>query len=107
PGKFEAMIDVDLDDDKSAIRPGMACSVKFTPYRKDDALTVPSGAVFADDTADEPSHYVHLARADKDGKHPRRPVKTAKRASGKTEILEGLAEGDEILTSKPSGPQGR
>jgi Cu(I)/Ag(I) efflux system membrane fusion protein len=101
PGKFEAMIDAELDDDKAAIKPGMACSVKFTLYRKDVALTVPSGAVFEDDATDEPSHYVYLSKADKDGKYPRRTVKRGKTASGKTEILEGLAEGDEILASKP------
>ncbi len=100
-GKFDAVIDVELADDKTAIKPGLACSVKFTTYRKDSALTVPSGAVFEDDLADTPSHYVYLSRADQDGKYPRRTVKTGKTASGKTEILEGLAEGDEVLASKP------
>jgi HlyD family secretion protein len=102
-GKFDAVIDVDLADDKVAIRPGMACSVKFTAYRKENALTVPSGAVFEDDATDTPSHYVYLSRADKDGKYPRRTVKTGKTAAGRTEILEGLAEGDEVLASRPSG----
>jgi multidrug efflux pump subunit AcrA (membrane-fusion protein) len=102
-GKFDTVIDVELGDDQTAIKPGMACSVKFTTYRKDDSVTVPSGAVFEDDATDTPSHYVYLSRSDKDGKHPRRPVKTGKSASGKTEILEGLAEGDEILASRPAG----
>ena len=75
----------------------MACSVKFTTYRKDNALTVPSGSVFEDDATDIPTHYVYLSKPDKDGKYPRRTVKTGKTARGKTEILEGLAEGDEIL----------
>ena len=102
-GKFEAVVDVELADDKAAIKPGMACSVKFTTYRKDNALTVPAGAVFEDDMADTPSHYVYASTPDKDGKYPRRTVKVGKTASGKTEILEGLAAGDEILASKPQG----
>ena len=79
----------------------MACTVKFVPYRKEDALTVPSTAVFEDDSADVLTNYVYLAKPDKDGKFPKRPVKTGKTAGGKTEILDGLAAGDEILTSKP------
>ena len=79
----------------------MACSVKLFLYRKEDALTVPATAVFEDDWADALTHYVYLAKPDKDGKYPRRPVKIGKSAGGKTEILDGLAEGDEILTSKP------
>jgi hypothetical protein len=102
-GKFDAVIDVELADDKITIKPGMACSAKFTTYRKDDALTVSSRAVFEDDLADTPSHYVYLAppAGPQGGKFPRRAVKTGKSASGKTEILEGLAEGDEVLASKP------
>ncbi len=103
PGKFEAVVEVDLDDNQAAIRPGMACSVKFTTYRQERALTVPSGAVFEDEMAEEPAHYVYLSRADKSGEYPRRAVKIGQAAAGKTEILEGLAEGDEILTSKPRG----
>ena len=79
----------------------MACSVKFTTYRKDKRPDRPSGSVFEDDATDIPTHYVYLSKPDKDGKHPRRTVKTGKTAAGKTEILEGLAAGDEILINKP------
>jgi multidrug efflux pump subunit AcrA (membrane-fusion protein) len=100
-GKFECIVTVELDD-HTPIKPGMACSVKFVPYRKDDALTVPSSGVFEDDATDgTPVHYVYLAKTEKDGKYPKRPVKTGKTTGGKTEIRDGLAEGDEILTSKP------
>jgi multidrug efflux pump subunit AcrA (membrane-fusion protein) len=100
-GKFEAVIAVDIGEDKTAIKPGMACTVKFVLYRKDDALTVPAGAVFKDETADTPTHYVHLAKPDKDGKFPKRSIAIGKTAVDKTEVLGGLAEGDEVLTSKP------
>ena len=100
-GKFEAFIAVDIGEDKAAIKPGMACTVKFVPYRNDDALTIPSTAVFSDDSAEIITNYVYLAKPERDGKFPKQWVKTGKTFGGKTEILEGLSQGDEILASKP------
>jgi multidrug efflux pump subunit AcrA (membrane-fusion protein) len=100
-GKFEAVIAVETGEDQTTIKPGMACTVKFVPYRTEDALTVPSSAVFEDDSKDASAFHVYLAKPDKDGKYPKRPVKTGKTAGGKTEIIDGLAAGDEVLTSKP------
>ena len=101
PGKFDAVFALDDGEYPSVIKPGMACSVKLVPYRKRDALTVPATAVFEDDWADALSYYVYLAKPDKDGNYPKRAVKIGKSAGGKTEIVDGLAEGDEILISKP------
>jgi multidrug efflux pump subunit AcrA (membrane-fusion protein) len=101
PGKFEAVISVELGTDQTVIKPGMAASVKFIPYRKDDALTLLSTAIFEDDSADPLTYYVYLAKPDKDGKILKRQVQIGKKAGAKTEVLSGLAEGDEILTSKP------
>ncbi len=100
-GKFEAVIAVEIGADLALLKPGMACSIKFVPYRKDDALTVPATAVFEEDSDDSLSHYVYLARADRNTRYPRHRVTTGKTAQGKTEIIAGLAEGDEILTAKP------
>jgi multidrug efflux pump subunit AcrA (membrane-fusion protein) len=100
-GKFEATIAVDIAEDKYPITPGMACTVKFVPYRKEEALTLPSTAVFDDDSADIITHYVYLAKPGNDGKFLKQWIKTGKTSGGKTEILEGLSQGDEILVSKP------
>jgi multidrug efflux pump subunit AcrA (membrane-fusion protein) len=100
-GKFDAVIAVDLGADQTAIKPGMAATIKFVPYRKDDALIVPSTAVFEGDSADSITYYVHIAKPNLDGKFPKRPIQIGKKADGKTEIRNGLVEGDEILTSKP------
>jgi multidrug efflux pump subunit AcrA (membrane-fusion protein) len=100
-GKFEALVAVDLDPDQRAIRPGMACTVKLVPYRKDGALTVPATAVFDDDSGDSFTRFVYLARPDASRNHPKRAIKTGKTVEGKTEILDGLSLGEEILTSKP------
>ena len=100
-GKFEALVTVDINDNHTAIKPGMACTVKFVTYRKDNALTVPSMAVFEDDLEDELTHYVYPARPQENGKFVKHPVKTGKTVGGKTEIIDGLAVGDEILANAP------
>ncbi len=98
PGNFEARIAVELPKDSQALMPGMACSVKLLTYVQENAISVPAGAVFADDVDDEKSH-VFLAV--KEGKPEKRTVKVGKRSAGKVEILEGLREGDEILLENP------
>jgi hypothetical protein len=41
----------------------------------------------------------------KGGKPEKRPVTIGKKTDKKTEILQGLREGDEILLEKPKGPE--
>ena len=92
--------DVELSPAAALIKPGMACTLKFTTYRAPDALTVPSSAVFEDEADDGAiTHVVYLPA--KEGKPVKRTVKLGKSSGGKTEILDGLHAGDEILTSKP------
>ncbi len=98
PGNFEARVAVELSKDSQALMPGMVCSVKLLTYLQENALTVPAGAVFADDLDEDKSH-VFLAA--KEGKPEKRTVKVGKRAGGKAEILEGLREGEEILLENP------
>ncbi|HLN33223.1 MAG TPA: HlyD family efflux transporter periplasmic adaptor subunit [Gemmataceae bacterium] len=96
PGNFEARVNVEPGDDAKAIMPGMACSVKVLAYQKKNVLVVPDSAVLSDD---DDGHYVLLPV--KGGKPEHRTVKIGKRWGGKTEILEGLNEGDEISCTKP------
>ncbi|MFO0810870.1 MAG: hypothetical protein U0746_19755 [Gemmataceae bacterium] len=95
PGQFE--IRIALTDEASGVMPGMACSVKLVPYAREEALTIPSSAVF-EETLDEDKHYVYRATADG---HEKRPVTVGKRAGGKVEVMSGLKAGDEVLLSKP------
>ena len=96
PGSFRAKVAVQLGPGAEGVKPGMACAVKFVPFRK-EALSVPAGAVFSDD--EDEGHYVYLPSAK--GKPTKRAVKVGKTVGGKTEIVEGLKEGDEILLAKP------
>lgn len=97
PGSFEARLSVEPGESAEAVTPGMACTVKVAAYHKDDALTVPASAVFTDD-GDEDTRYVYLKKG---AKPEKKTVKVGHSSGGKTEIVEGLQEGDEILTSKP------
>jgi multidrug resistance efflux pump len=96
-GSFEARVAVELGDD-ATLMPGMSCTVTLTSVRKDDALLVPTTAVFHDESNDDAA-YVYVNG--QGTKAEKKSVKVGKNASGKTEILEGLREGDEILASKP------
>lgn len=95
-GPYEVRVEV-KDAPKSLV-PGMTANVKVETYRKDDAVTVPSSAVFSDD-ADEDKHYVY--KLDADNKPEKRWVTVGKKANGKSEIVSGLSAGDEITLTKP------
>ncbi len=98
PGSFEGIISIEISKEADALKPGMACTIKLVPYVKEDALTVPAGAVFTDDL-DEDKHYVFLAT--KGGKHEKRTITIGKKTDKKIELRLGLQEGDEILLEKP------
>jgi HlyD family secretion protein len=97
-GSFDGVLTVAADAQTGAIVPGMACEVKFVPYKKADALTVPPKSVFTEEL-DPAKQYVYLVG--KDGKPEKRPVTIGKRNEKQAEVLQGLAEGDVILTEKP------
>ena len=86
PGTFEARVAIDFDVAKgnaAKLMPGMACSLTFVSYSKDDALTLPSSAVFEDDD----SFYVYVHH--KDAAPEKVVVKVGRASAGKTEILAG------------------
>jgi multidrug efflux pump subunit AcrA (membrane-fusion protein) len=90
-GTWAAVFKVEADN--AAIVPGMNCTVKVVAYRNEAALTLPSSAVFSDD---DEEHYVY-----RPGSTKKVLVRVGKTAGDRTEILEGLREGDTVLASKP------
>jgi multidrug efflux pump subunit AcrA (membrane-fusion protein) len=95
PGKYDAVVALDLGREDDALMPGMACSVRFVPYAKEDALVVPAKAIHEEDDG----YVVYLAQ--KDGKPQKRAVTPGRTDGESTEILSGLREGDEILLERP------
>jgi len=92
-GKFEVLVAL-ADESPDGIVPGLTGSVKLVTSQKENVLIVPSSAVFEDPDTD--SYYVYLP-----GKVQKKTVKIGLVAGDKTEIVDGLAEGDEILSAKP------
>jgi multidrug efflux pump subunit AcrA (membrane-fusion protein) len=93
-GRFEVIVAL-TDESPDGIVAGLTGNVKIATAQKENALTVPGSAVFED--SDNDTHYVYLP-----GKTPeKKTVKIGLISGDKTEIVEGLSAGDEILASKP------
>lgn len=96
-GVFEVRVGVDPKD-MPRLLPGMTCSVKIVPYLREEALTLPTAALFNDDVDDD-KFFVY--RVGKDGKPEKKSVTVGKKYAGKAEVLSGLKAGDEVSLTKP------
>jgi multidrug resistance efflux pump len=90
PGKYEALVGLEVGPAGQALMPGMGCAVRFVPYVSKDAIAVPAGCVFEH----EDKHFVTVVHK---GKEEKREVNPGESEGGRTEILSGLREGEEIL----------
>ena len=80
------------------LMPGMTGEVRVLSYQKADALTIPPKAVQVDDQ-DPQKLFVYLVP--KGGKAEKRFVTLGRRNDKQVEVLNGLADGDEILLERP------
>ena len=93
-GKYTVITEVTENAPESLV-PGMTASIKIVTNQNESALFVPSSAVFED--TEQETFYVY-----EPGETPKKKtVKIGMVANDKTEILDGLKEGDEILAAKP------
>lgn len=81
-----------LERASAKLRPGMFVRVRLILERSNKALLVPEQAL----VPDSQSPFVYRVI---DGKAVRSPVKTGLRRNAQVEIIEGLHEGDEIVTA--------
>ncbi|MGB2821426.1 MAG: HlyD family efflux transporter periplasmic adaptor subunit, partial [Phycisphaerae bacterium] len=95
PGEFDVRLSV--AGDPGPVTPGMTCEVVLATYEKKDAIAIPASAVHAD-PKDPKERFVYLKTP---GKPQKRVVKIGRTHDGKTEILEGLAEGEIVLLKAP------
>jgi len=86
---YDTVLDI-LTPYENYLRPEMTAQVTIVADKKEGALLVPTASVKIDS---EGKHYVMLRRGDK---WEKRVVKVGWEARGKTEILEGLKEGEEV-----------
>lgn len=96
-GGIDAAATFQLGDAAANLAAGMTCKVKLVPVLKPDALVAPASAVFEDDF-EFGKRYVLVAGGEKP---ERRDVKIGQRTDAKVEIVEGLKEGEKVLTKKP------
>ena len=97
-GSFQAMLRVSIGEEAQAIVPGMSATIKFIPYLKKRTLTVPPSAVHTDELDDQ-KHYVCLLT--EDGKQQKQAVTLGRKTEKKTEILDGVVAGDQVLKEFP------
>jgi multidrug efflux pump subunit AcrA (membrane-fusion protein) len=95
-GVFEALFAVAPRAGGPMLLPGMTGTSRCVVAKRPEAVTVPAGSVFRDDDG---SRHVYLVAAD--GKPVKKPVKAGLTAGGRTEILDGVAAGDRVRTTKP------
>ena len=91
-GAYE--VNVDVSGANEAIVPGFSGKSKIVTAEKPDAITIPAGSVVVDGE----KKVVHLWA---DGKASPKTVKVGATSGGRTEVLEGIAAGDKVLTSPP------
>lgn len=96
-GTFDGKVSYESKGDSPSPVVGMTCDVILTPRADEDAIAVPSDAVFEEESGDG-GHYVYLAA----GEEPKKQaVEIGEKHKGRTEVLSGLSEGDKILLEKP------
>jgi HlyD family secretion protein len=93
PGSTTIEIWVETLKTNSALKPGMNAQIEATAKSVENALVVPTAAVFKTPEAGE---YVMLAGTDK--KAHLTKIKVGIRTKELTEILSGIKEGDSVIT---------
>jgi macrolide-specific efflux system membrane fusion protein len=88
---YEVMASIDAPDE--SLKPDMTANVSIRSAER-QALVIPDRAVLKDDS----SRYVYV---EQDGQPVRRDVSIGGREGGYTEIRDGLAPGDRVLTNPP------
>jgi macrolide-specific efflux system membrane fusion protein len=82
---------VDVTGDTSALHDGIAVDASIIYERRTDVLTVPSAAITTNDDG-----TTTVTKVEADGTTSTVAVTTAETSGSVTEIVEGLAEGDEV-----------
>lgn len=98
-GQLNRTFNIEMNVDKKyfdVLAPNMIARLAIVDYEVEKAITLPVNVV----QKDAQQKFVFVA--ENDGKNKvavKRPVKTGETHNGKIEIVEGLKEGDEVVTS--------
>ncbi len=94
PGSRSFGIEIKLPQSK-ALRPNMTATIRVADYSKKNSLSLPLNAIQRSDT----STFVYL---NKNGIAKRQAVKLGNTYGGKSEVLNGLSAGDQVVTEGAS-----
>jgi RND family efflux transporter MFP subunit len=94
PGSTTIEVWVEAPKPDPALRPGMTVRVSMTAKTAQDAIVVPTGAVFKSEEAGE---YVLLAGSDE--KAHQKKVEIGIRSKDSAQIISGINAGDPVITS--------
>lgn len=95
PERGTVEVKLELPQPPGYLRPGMTVSVDIEVGRRDGALLLPTEAV-RDASSDTP--WVLVLQ---EGRAARREVRLGLKGEGRVEVVEGLQEGDVVVTSPP------
>src|SRR6202795_4989298 len=98
PNSTTVEVWVKAENPKGRLRPGTSVQISMLASSVPDALHIPARAVL---TGPDGSTYVMFAGSD--NKAHQKTVKTGIRQGDQVQILEGLAEGDRVITSGAYG----
>ncbi len=91
--EFEVVIN--LDSSAAVLRPGMSVSADITTASLDSVLVIPLQAVGRRPLEGKEQETVFIVQ---NGRAVLRPIKTGRSSDTEVQILEGLAEGDMVIT---------
>ena len=94
PGSRSFGIEIKLPQSR-ALRPNMTATIRIADYSKKNSLSVPLNAIQRSDT----STFVYI---NKNGIAKRQPIKIGNTYGGKSEVVNGLSKGDQVVTEGAS-----
>jgi membrane fusion protein (multidrug efflux system) len=94
PGSRSFGIEIKLPQSK-ALRPNMTATIRIADYSKKNSLSVPLNAIQRSDT----STFVYI---NINGIAKRQPIKIGNTYGGKSEVINGLSKGDQVVTEGAS-----
>src|SRR6267378_3121518 len=98
PNSTTVEVWVKADNPKGRLRPGTSVRISMLSRSVPNSLVIPAAAVL---TAPDGGNYVMVASSD--NKAHQKTVKTGIRQGDQVQILEGLAEGERVITSGAYG----
>ena len=98
PNSTTVEVWVKADNPKGRLRPGTSVQISMLARAVQNSLVIPAAAVL---TSPDGSNYVMVAGSD--NKAHQKAVKTGIRQGDQVQILEGLAEGERVITSGAYG----